>query len=128
MVQQRGPSNHFTNEEDKVIDQMYRDGAKLNDIAAALPGRTKSSVSSRCRILGLSRNHRRLTRDEEEHMIRLRIEQRMNYDQLAAETGLDRDKVKEVIQRLVRAGRISRADQQAVHRENTAKRRHAHVN
>lgn len=128
MIQKRGPSNHFTNEEDKVIDQMYRDGAKLDDIAAALPGRTKSGVSSRCRILGLARNHRRLTRDEEEHMIRLRVEQRMNYDQLAAETGLDRDKVKEVIQRLVRSGRIDRAEHRAIHRENVAKRRRAHVN
>lgn len=128
MVQQRGPSNHFTNEEDKVVDQMYRDGAKLDDIAAALPGRTKSSVSSRCRILGLSRNHRRLTRDEEEHIIKLRVEQRMNYDEMAAETGLNRDKVKEVVQRLVRAGRISREDQRAVHRENITKRRRAHVN
>jgi hypothetical protein len=127
MIQKRGPSNHFTNDEDKIVDQMYRAGARLWEIAMALPGRTKSGVSSRCRLLGLTRNNKRLTRDEEEHLIKLRIEQRMNYDQMAAETGLERDRVRYAIQRLVRAGRIGRDEQRAIHRENTAKRRRAHV-
>lgn len=110
----------FTNEDDKQIQELHNKGYRLFQIAAAMD-RKRSSIKSRAKLLSIPGLYGpRLTEEQVQQLIHMRIARRMSYEAMADELGVEVSTVRSRVRRLRDSGRIDRAEHSRVHCENLA--------